>query len=186
MIGFCMTGSFCSFEKSISVLKQLTAQYEVLPVMSFNAYRLDNKFGLAADFRRRVEGLCGKPIVHTIPDAEPIGPKIKLDCLVVCPCTGNTMSKIACGICDTPATMAIKAQLRNERPVLLALATNDGLSGCAPTIGKLLQRKNLYFVPYTEDAPFKKPRSLVCEFEKVPEALLDALNGVQTQPILAT
>ena len=96
------------------------------------------------------------------------------------------MSKIACGICDTPATMAIKAQLRNERPVLLALATNDGLSGCAPTIGKLLQRKNIYFVPYAEDAPFKKPRSLVCEFEKVPEALLDALNGVQTQPILAT
>lgn len=186
MIGFCMTGSFCSFEKSFAVLEKLVSEYEVLPIMSFNAYRLDNKFGSAADFRKRLEQLCEKPIVRTISDAEPIGPKIKLDCLVVCPCTGNTLSKIANGICDTPATMAIKAQLRNERPVLLAIATNDGLSGCAPSVGKLLQRRNIYFVPFSQDAPFKKPRSLVCEFEKVPDALRDALKGIQTQPILAT
>lgn len=186
MIGFCMTGSFCSFEKALAVLKTLTESYEVLPIMSYNAYSLDNKFGRAAEFRDRVEKLCGKEIIHTIPDAEPIGPKIHLDCLVVCPCTGNTLSKIACGICDTPATMAIKAQLRNERPVLLALATNDGLSGSATNIGKLLQRRHIYFVPYSEDAPFKKPRSLVCDFEKVPQALNEALKGQQIQPILAT
>lgn len=186
MIGFCMTGSFCSFEKSIAVLEKLTERYDVLPIMSYHAYSMDNKFGKAADFRARVEHLCGKGILHTVPDVEPIGPKGLLDCLIVCPCTGNTLSKVACGICDTPAVMAIKAQLRNERPVLLALATNDGLSGCAASIGKLLPRKHLYFVPYSEDSPFKKPRSLVCDFDKVIPALEEALCGKQIQPILST
>ena len=127
MIGFCMTGSFCSFSKSLAVLEKLAEKYEILPIMSENAYFLDTKFGKAEDFRKKVEDICQKQIVRTIPDAEPIGPSVVLDCLVVCPCTGNTLSKVALGITDTAATMAIKAQLRNCRPVLVALATNDGL-----------------------------------------------------------
>lgn len=186
MIGFCMTGSFCSFEKAFSVLEKLCEEYDVLPIMSDNAYRLDTKFGDAKNQRSRLSELCKKEIIHTVPDAEPIGPSLKLDCLVVCPCTGNTLSKIACGISDTPATMAIKAQLRNERPVLIALATNDGLAGSSQNIGKLLQKKNIFFVPFSQDSPFKKPRSLVCEFDKVHEALRYALEGKQLQPILAT
>lgn len=186
MIGFCMTGSFCSFEKSIAVLKALAEKHEILPIMSENAYSLDTKFGKAEDFRNRICEICKKDIIHTIPDAEPIGPKTVLDCLVVCPCTGNTLSKAANGITDTPATMAIKAQLRNERPVLLAIATNDGLSGSSPSISALLQKKYVYFVPFSQDSPFKKPRSLVCEFDKVSEALEYALCHKQLQPILAT
>lgn len=186
MIGFCMTGSFCSFEKAFSALERLCSEYDVLPIMSDNAYILDTKFGKAEEHRNRLYELCKKEIIHTIPDAEPIGPSYKLDCLVVCPCTGNTLSKIACGISDTPATMAIKAQLRNERPVLIALATNDGLSGSSQNIGKLLQKKNVFFVPFSQDSPFKKPRSIVCEFDKVYEALKYALDGKQLQPILAT
>ena len=181
-----MTGSFCSFEKSLAVMETLAKDYDILPIMSENAYKLDTKFGKAADFRDRIRKICGKDIIRTIPDAEPIGPSVVLDCLIVCPCTGNTLSKIACGITDTPAIMAIKAQLRNERPVLIALATNDGLSGASVSISKLLQRKNIYFVPFAQDSPFKKPRSLVCEFDKVQESLLYALEGKQSQPILAT
>lgn len=186
MIGFCLTGSFCSFEKSINVLKKLSEAYEILPIMSQNAYTLDTKFGKAQDFIQRIEEICNNEIIHTIPDAEPIGPTIKLECLVVCPCTGNTLSKIACGITDTAATMAVKAQLRNERPVLIALASNDGLSGSAPSLGKLMQKKNVYFVPYTQDSPFKKPSSLVCEFDKTAQAMHYALVGKQIQPILST
>lgn len=186
MIGFCMTGSFCSFEKSLAAMNDLAKDYDILPIMSETAYKTDTKFGKAADFREKIRKICGKEIIRTIPDAEPIGPNVVLDCLIVCPCTGNTLSKIACGITDTSATMAIKAQLRNERPVLIALATNDGLSGASPSISKLLQRKNIYFVPFSQDSPFKKPRSLVCEFDKVRESLLDALEGKQPQPILAT
>ena len=184
MIGFCMTGSFCSFEKSFSVLEKLCSEHEVLPIMSENAYTLDTKFGKAKDHIQRVEDICKREIIHTIPDAEPIGPNVVLDCLVVCPCTGNTLSKIALGITDTPAAMAIKAQLRNERPVLLAVATNDGLSGSSVNIAKLLQKRNVYFVPFSQDSPFKKPRSLVCDFDKVPQALKCALEHKQLQPIL--
>lgn len=186
MIGFCITGSFCSFEKTLSVLDYIAKNHEILPIMSENAYEFDTKFGKATDFREKVTAICGRDIIHTIQDAEPIGPKTVLDCLLVCPCTGNTLSKTANGISDTPATMAIKAQLRNERPVLFALATNDGLSGSAPNIAKLMQRRNVYFVPFTQDSPFKKPRSLVCEFDKIPEALEYALMHKQLQPILST
>lgn len=181
-----MTGSFCCFERSIDVLEKLCKKHSVVPIMSYNAASFDTKFGKAEDFKRRVTELCGRNIITTIPDAEPIGPSLVLDCLVVCPCTGNTMSKITCGICDTPATMAIKAQLRNERPVLIALATNDGLSGSSASIAKLMMRRNIYFVPFSQDSPFKKPRSLVCEFDKTEEALRYALNNQQLQPILAT
>lgn len=181
-----MTGSFCSFSKSIAVLEDLATQHEILPIMSENAYSFDTKFGNAADFRQKVTDICKKDIICTIPAAEPIGPKIVLDCLVVCPCTGNTLSKVAQGITDTAACMAIKAQLRNDRPVLLALATNDGLSGSAPNIAKLLQRKNIFFVPFSQDSPFKKKSSLACDFDKVPAALAHALSGEQMQPVLAT
>ena len=184
MIGFCLTGSFCSFEKSLNIMKKLSEIYEILPIMSHNAYNLDTKFGKAEDFRNRIKEICNKDIIHTITEAEPIGPSVKLDCLVVCPCTGNTLSKVACGITDTSATMAIKAQLRNERPVLLAIASNDGLSGSSVSVSKLLQRENIYFVPFSQDPPFKKPRSIVCDFDKTGEALSLALEGKQLQPIL--
>ncbi len=184
MLGFCMTGSFCCFKKSLEILKSLAKEHEILPVMSQNAYTLDTKFGKAEDFINEVQNICGKDIVHTIPGAEPIGPTLVLDCLIICPCTGNTMAKIANGICDTPVTMAAKAQLRNERPVVIALASNDGLSGNAVSIGKLLQKRNIYFVPFSQDAPNSKPRSLICNFDKVHQTVLASLEGKQLQPIL--
>lgn len=186
MIGFCMTGSFCSFNKSIEILEKLSKQYEILPIMSENAYNFDTKFGKACDFRDKVEKICGKKIISSIPEAEPIGPSVVLDCLLVCPCTGNTLSKVAQGITDTCATMAIKAQLRNDRSVLLAIATNDGLSGSFPNIARLAQRKNIFLVPFCQDSPFKKRSSLVCDFDKVPQALEYALRFEQLQPMLAT
>ncbi|MBE6571997.1 MAG: dipicolinate synthase subunit B [Ruminococcaceae bacterium] len=186
MIGFCMTGSFCSFSKSLAVLEKLAEKYEILPIMSENAYSLDTKFGKAEEHINKVEDICKRQIVRTIPDAEPIGPSVVLDCLVVCPCTGNTLSKVALGITDTSATMAIKAQLRNCRPVLIALATNDGLSGSFPNVAKLMQRKNVFFVPFAQDSPFKKKNSIVCDFDKLQAALDAALEGEQLQPILAT
>ena len=186
MIGFCMTGSFCSFSKSIEVLEKLSADYDILPIMSENAFNLDTKFGRAQDFVEKVEKICGKKIVASIPQAEPIGPSIVLDCLLVCPCTGNTLSKVAQGITDSTATMAIKAQLRNNRPVLLAIATNDGLSGSFPNIARLAQRKNIFFVPFTQDSPFKKKNSLVCDFDKVYQALEGAIRYEQIQPVLST
>ncbi len=179
-----MTGSFCCFEKSIAVLRELANKYEILPIMSYNAYSFDTKFGKAEDFIKAVKDICGKEIIRTIPDAEPIGPSLVLDCLVVCPCTGNTLSKVACGITDTPVTMAIKAQLRNERPVLIGLSTNDGLTGSSYGIAKLMQKKNIYFVPYFQDSPKKKPASLVCDFSLVGECLGLALEKKQMQPII--
>lgn len=186
MIGFCMTGSFCSFSKSIGVLEKLSESYDILPIMSENAFTLDTKFGRAQDFVEKVEKICAKKVIASIPQAEPIGPSIVLDCLVVCPCTGNTLSKVAQGITDSTATMAIKAQLRNDRPVLLSIATNDGLSGSFPNIARLAQRKNIFFVPFSQDSPFKKKNSLVCDFDKVPQALEYSLRSEQLQPLLAT
>ncbi len=185
MIGFALTGSFCTFGKAIRVLEEISRSEEILPIMSYNAYSLDTKFGNAADHNEKIRKITGKDIIRTIPEAEPIGPKIKLDCLVICPCTGNTMSKMANGICDTPVTMAAKAQLRNERPVVIALATNDALSGNSVSISKLMQRKNIYFVPFGQDNASGKPNSLVCNFEKVYESIKCAVQGKQIQPIFS-
>lgn len=183
MIGFAMTGSFCNFEKCLKVLDALTSEYEVLPIMSFNAYSLDTRFGTAESFVSRVEALCGKSVVHTIPDAEPLGPKIKLDCMCICPCTGNTLSKLAAGIYDTPVTLAAKAHLRSGNPLCIALATNDGLSGNFESIAKMMTRKNVYFVPLSQDDFKNKPYSLVCDFSKVAETVSESIKGKQPQPI---
>ncbi len=185
MIGFAFCGSFCNMNTALGVLESFSDKGEdILPIMSENVYTTDTRFGKAQDFVSRVEEICQKKIIHTIPDAEPIGPKIVLDALCVCPCTGNTCAKMAHGICDTAVTMAAKAHLRNERPLVLALATNDALSLGAQNIGAMLQRKNVYFVPLSQDEPQKKPRSLVCDFSKVYETVKLAIEGRQIQPII--
>lgn len=184
-IGYALCGSYCTFDKAIGALEKLCSLYQsVTPIMSENAFSTDSRFGAAREFNDRIEGLCGKKIISTITGAEPIGPKALLDILVIAPCTGNTIAKLALGITDTSVTMAAKAHLRNQRPVLIAVSTNDALTGNASNIGKLLNRKNYYFVPYYQDDPLKKPGSAVADFELLPAAVEAALRGVQLQPIL--
>ena len=161
-IGFVMTGSFCTFKKTIEQLEKIiNEKAEVLPVMSYNAYNLDTKFGKAKDFIEKIEKLTGKEIIHTIQEAEPIGPKQMTDIMIIVPASGNTMAKLACDIIDTPATMAAKSHLRNELPLVIAPSTNNGLGSNAQNIGKLLNRANYYFVPFRQDNPITKPRSPV-------------------------
>lgn len=185
MLGFAFCGSFCNMQRAVSEMERIVLSgVEVLPIMSFNVYGTDTKFGKAQDFIKKVEEITGKSVIHTIPDAEPIGPAIKLDCLCICPCSGNTLAKLAHGICDTPVTMAAKAHLRNERPLVIALASNDALSGNAANLGAMLTRKNVYFVPFGQDDPLKKPRSAVCDFSMLSETIENAIAGRQLQPIL--
>ena len=161
-IGFVLTGSFCTFSKTIPKMKELIEKgAEVIPIMSFNSYNLDTKFGKAQDFINEIEEITEKKIIHTIQEAEPIGPKRLTDIMVVAPCSGNTMAKLACDIIDTPATMAVKSHLRNNLPVVIAPSTNNGLSGNAKNIGILLNRKHYYFVPFRQDNPITKPHSTV-------------------------
>ena len=183
-IGFALCGSFCTFRKTIDALRPLAEQYHIIPILSEAAYETDSRFGPAADFRREIEDICQERIRHTLPDVEPFGPRATLDLLVVAPCTGNTLGKLANGIADSPVTFACKAHLRNARPVLLAVSTNDGLSASAENLGKLLNRKHYYFVPFGQDAPQKKPYSLVAHLEKLPEAVAAALEHRQLQPLL--
>lgn len=161
-IGFVMTGSFCTFRKTIDELKKIVKlNAKVIPIMSDNSYTMDTKFGKAEDFIKEIEDITEEKILHTIQEVEPIGPKDMLDIIVVAPATGNTIAKLANDIIDGPATMAVKSHLRRERPVVIAISTNNGLSGAAVNIGKLLNRKNYYFVPFKQDNPITKPRSLV-------------------------
>ena len=159
-IGLAMCGSFCTFARVLDAFSALDReQYDLVPIQSQAAYSTDTRFGAAADFRARLEALCGRPIIHTIEEAEPIGPKKLLDVLVIAPCTGNTLAKLAAGIADGPVTLAAKAHLRNERPIVLAVSTNDGLAGNAASLGALLNRRGYYFVPFGQDSAIKKPRS---------------------------
>ncbi|MBQ7822464.1 MAG: dipicolinate synthase subunit B [Clostridia bacterium] len=184
MIGYAICGSFCTHKKSLEVLSELKRSYvDVLPILSFNAAELDTRFGTAADLISRVSDICGIAPVMTIKEAEPIGPKIKLDLMVIAPCTGNTLAKLAHGITDTPVTMAAKAHLRNGRPLLIALASNDALSANLSNIGLLMNRKNIYFVPMVQDDTVKKPYSLVADFDKVVISADAAINGEQLRPI---
>lgn len=184
-IGFGLSGSYCTFRRAIDVMKELIEEgYEIVPIMSFNAYNEDTKFGKAQDFIDEIEALCGRKIIHTIQGAEPIGPQKMLDLMMVLPCTGNTLAKLNLGITDTPLTMAVKSHLRNGRPVLIGVSTNDGLSGAAKNIGGLLNYRNLYFIPFGEDAPIQKPRSLVADFEMTSKAIEAALEGNQIQPMV--
>ncbi len=184
--GYALTGSFCTFEKNLEQIGYLVKKgINVLPIMSFNAYNLDTRFGTAESFINRIEELTGNKIIHTIPDAEPIGPKSLLDLLIIAPCTGNTLSKLANGIYDTPVTLAAKSHLRNQRPVLIGVSSNDSLSSSAKNIGALLNYKHYFFVPMSQDNPEGKPFSVVCNFGKIYDAALMALNEKQIQPILS-
>lgn len=184
-IGFAFCGSYCTYEKAIEALKKTCDHFgNVLPIMSENAFATDTRYGSAQSFIDRIESICGKKIVHTISQAEPIGPKGLLDLLIVAPCTGNTIAKLATGITDSSVTMAAKAHLRNQRPLLIAVSTNDGLSGNAANMGALMIRKNVYLVPYYQDDPVKKPNSLVADFDFIVEAAEAALSGSQLQPVL--
>ena len=183
-VGFCLCGSFCTFSKVVPEIKRLKeADYNVLPIMSETAYNTDTRFGKASDFIREIEEICDKRIIHTIRDAEPIGPKKLLDALIIAPCTGNTLAKIARGITDTSITMAAKAHLRSDRPTVLALCSNDALSANLQNISILLERKNVFFVPMRQDDPQGKPHSLVCEFDLLQNTLKGALVGKQLQPL---
>ena len=184
MIGYAMCGSFCTFADSVSVLKELKNKYsDIMPIMSFNAYNTDTRFGRANDWIDVVEDICGRKIINTIDAAEPLGPKIHLDALVISPCTGNTLAKLANGITDTPVCMAAKAHLRQDRPLLIALASNDAMSANLGNLSRLLMRKSIYFVPMKQDEPVKKPHSLVCDFSLIPEALEKCLNGEQMRKL---
>lgn len=183
-IGFAMCGSFCTFSESIKQMQILKEKgHEILPIMSFNAYNLNTKFGNAKDFRKKIEKICEKSIISTIPDAEPIGPKKMVDIIAVCPCTGNTLAKLCASITDTPVTMAVKSQLRIKRPVVIALATNDALGGSAKNLGKMLNHKNIFFVPMHQDDYEKKPNSLVSNFNLLEDTINLALQNKQIQPI---
>ena len=184
-IGFALTGSFCTFRRAINVMRQLKeAGHNVIPIMSFHAYTLDTRFGKAADFVNEIEALTENRVIATLQAAEPIGPNKMLDILVIEPCTGNTLAKLALGIADTPVTMAAKSHLRNLRPVLIAISSNDALAGAAKNIAMLQNYKNVFFVPYTQDAPAQKPNSIVADFERTDQALAAALQGRQLQPVL--
>ncbi|MDL2233597.1 dipicolinate synthase subunit B [Ruminococcaceae bacterium OttesenSCG-928-L11] len=183
-LGLALCGSFCTFEEMLPIAAKLVAEgYEVTPIMSEFSYETDTRFGKAEHFIMQLESITGNRVLHTIVEVEPFGPKGLLDILVVAPCTGNTLSKMAVGVTDTCVTMAAKAHLRNERPVVVAVSTNDALANSAKNIGSLLNSKHIYFVPMKQDLPHAKPRSVVAEFDRIPEAVRSALEGNQLQPI---
>jgi len=183
-IVFALTGSFCTFDTTLAQMRRLvSAGAELIPVMSENAYLTDTRFGKAEDFRAQIVEICGREIIHTIKAAEPIGPTKMADVLVVAPCTGNTLAKLALSITDSPVTMAVKSHIRNARPAVLCIATNDALAGSAKNIGALLNNRNYYFVPFGQDDYKVKPTSLVADFERIPETIVEALKGKQVEPL---
>lgn len=185
-VGFCLTGSFCTFSKAITAMRRLK-EYgcDLLPVMSYNAAGTNTRFGTAKEHIEVIERICEKSVIADISGAEPIGPKNMTDIMVVAPCTGNTMAKLAASVTDTPVTMAVKSHLRKERPVLIACSTNDALAGSLKNIAHLMNYKNYYFVPFMQDDYIKKPSSLSADFTLIPQALAAALSGKQIQPVLA-
>ena len=183
-VGFAMCGSFCTYSKVFPIMELLSRDYNITPIFSQSSYTTDSRFGTAQEHMESVQEICGKPPLHTIGQVEPIGPKKLFDILVIAPCTGNTLAKLAHGIADGPVTMAAKSHLRNGRPVLIAVSTNDALAGAAENIGRLLGRKHYYFVPFGQDDPWNKPTSMVADFSRLPNALEEALEGRQIQPLL--
>ena len=184
-VGFAFCGSFCTFRQAMTALERVHARYgDVTPIVSETSAATDSRFGPAHEYMREMERICDKRVIDSIPKAEPIGPKHLLDVLVICPCTGNTLAKLANGITDTTVTMAAKAHLRNGGPVVICMATNDGLAASAKNIGTLLDKKNVYFVPFGQDDPVEKPTSLVADFSRVNDAIDAALRGEQLQPLL--
>ena len=183
-IGFALCGSYCTFSKVFPVMKFLARENRVIPIFSDNVQKTGSRFGEPAEFYEKAFQITGVEPICSISHAEPIGPKKLLDALVIAPCTGNTLAKLSHSIADTPVTMAAKSHLRNGRPVIVAVSTNDGLAGAAENIGRLLARKNYYFVPFGQDDPKKKPTSLVADFDQIPDTIELAFRGMQIQPIL--
>ena len=184
-IGYALCGSFCTFSKSLVQMEALARQgYSIVPILSETAYSTDTRFGTSAEIIEKIQTICGKPVIHTIPGAEPLGPKNMVDLLLVAPCTGNTLGKLSWGITDTSVTMAVKSCLRIGLPIVLCLASNDALGASAQNLGRLLNTKHFYFVPMEQDDPLKKPNSLVADFSRIPEAVEAALQGRQLEPVL--
>ncbi len=184
-VGFALTGSFCTFEKVFEQMQELVNRgYDVIPILSYNAGHEENRFFTPAQIHQKLEEITGKKPLETLHEVEPIGPKKMTDVYVIAPATGNTLGKMANCIYDTPVLLGEKSHLRNGRPVVIAVSTNDGLSMSAANIGRLLGMSNLYFVPYGQDDPYNKPRSLVAHFDKIPQTIASALAGVQIQPML--
>lgn len=183
-IGFALCGSFCTFSSVFPVMEALTNEHNVVPICSQTVTSTDSRFGSVEENLETITRICGKPPLVSIAGVEPIGPKKRLDALVIAPCTGNTLAKLAHGIADTPVTMAAKSHLRNGRPVIVAISTNDGLGAAAENIGRLLNRKHYYFVPFSHDDPQGKPTSLIADFTLIPQTLEAAMAGQQLQPIL--
>ena len=183
-IGFALCGSFCTFSRVFPVMEALCKEHTVTPIFSPAAYETDTRFGAAQAHIERATRLCGTAPLHTIGQVEPIGPKKLFDALIIAPCTGNSLAKLAHGIADTAVTMAAKSHLRNGRPVIIAISTNDALAAAAENIGRLLVRKNYYFVPFGQDDALEKPTSLVADFIQIPQTLAAAIEGKQLQPLL--
>ena len=183
-IGFAMCGSFCTFSQVLPIMEVLAKGNKVIPIFSECSYTTDSRFGKAEEFITIAERICNRGVFHRIPEVEPIGPKKLLDALVIAPCTGNTLAKLAHGIADGPVTMAAKSHLRNGRPVIIAVSTNDALGAAAENIGRLLARKHYYFVPFRQDDAENKPTSMVADFAKIPETVAAAMEGKQLQPVL--
>lgn len=184
-VGFAFCGSFCTYDSAMAALEAVHRRWkDVTPIISERSAATDTRFGCAHDFMKEMQRICDKRPIDSIKAAEPIGPKKLLDVMVICPCTGNTLAKLATGVTDSSVTMAAKAHLRNGRPLIIAVSTNDGLSGSAKNIGTLLDKKNVYFVPFRQDDPAKKPTSLVADFTKIPETIEAARKGEQIQPLL--
>lgn len=184
-VGFAFCGSFCTYDSAMAALEAVHRRWkDVTPIISERSAATDTRFGCAHDFMKEMQRICDKRPIDSILGAEPIGPRKLLDVLVICPCTGNTLSKLAAGVTDSSVTMAAKAHLRNGRPLVIAVATNDGLAGSAKNIGALMDKKNVYFVPFRQDDPTGKPTSLVADFSRIPETVEAAMEGRQVQPVL--
>lgn len=184
-VGFAICGSFCTIEKCVKELETLKNEgCNIYPIMSVITKNTDNRFNKADELCRKVEEICERKIISSITGAEPIGPKKLLDAVIVAPCTGNTLAKLALGITDTPVTMAVKASLRNNCPIVIGISTNDGLTNSAKNIGTLLNTKNIFFVPFGQDDPINKPTSLVAHMEYIKDTLKLALNKEQIQPVI--
>lgn len=184
MIGYAFCGSFCTLSESVKQLELLKKEgYDIQPIMSECVWSTDTRFGKSSEFKEKICDICGRDIIHTIVDAEPLGPRVKLDAMIICPCTGNTLAKLACGITDTSVTMAAKAHLRSNRPLVICLASNDAMSANLKNISTMLSRKHVYFVPLRQDDPVGKPHSLVADFSLLGNTLRAAVNGEQYQRV---
>ena len=184
-VGFAFCGSFCTYDSAMAALEAVHRRWkDVTPIISERSAATDTRFGCAHDFMKEMQRICDKRPIDSILGAEPIGPKKLLDVLVICPCTGHTLAKLAAGVTDSSLPMAAKAHLRNGRPLVIAVATNDGLAGSAKNIGALMDKKNVYFVPFRQDDPTGKPTSLVADFSRIPETVEAAMEGRQVQPVL--